>query len=67
MLNNYNSNWKKVLGFRNMQEKLEKYLGMSVDILEQNWLTLKYESLPKQECKPNKPFILAASLKQFSD
>ena len=50
-----------------MQEKLEKYLGMSVDILEQNWLTLKYESLPKQECKPNKPFILAASLKQFSD
>ena len=23
-LNNYNSNWKKLLGFRNMQEKLEK-------------------------------------------
>ena len=22
--NNYNSNWKKILGFRNMQEKLEK-------------------------------------------
>ena len=22
--NNYNSNWKKVLGLRNMQEKLEK-------------------------------------------
>ena len=22
--NNYNSNWKKLLGFRNMQEKLEK-------------------------------------------
>ena len=21
--NNYNSNWKKILGFRNMQEKLE--------------------------------------------
>ena len=21
---NYNSNWKKILGFRNMQEKLEK-------------------------------------------
>ena len=24
--NNYNSNWKKVLGFRNMQEKLENIL-----------------------------------------
>jgi hypothetical protein len=22
--NNYNSNWKKILGLRNMQEKLEK-------------------------------------------
>ena len=22
---NYNSNWKNILGFRNMQEKLEKY------------------------------------------
>ena len=27
--NNYNSNWKKLLGFRNMQEKLEKYIYSS--------------------------------------
>ena len=24
--NNYNANWKKLLGFRNIQEKLEKLL-----------------------------------------
>ena len=23
----YNSNWKKILGFRNMQEKLEKIIA----------------------------------------
>ena len=24
---NFNSNWKKLLGFKNLQEKLEKYLS----------------------------------------
>ena len=28
--NNYNSNWKKILGFRNMQEKLEKILEQAI-------------------------------------
>ena len=27
--NNYNSNWKKILGFRNLQEKLEKVFSHS--------------------------------------
>jgi len=32
-----NSNWKKLLGFRNLQEKLEKYVSQrSVDILNIN-------------------------------
>ena len=25
--NNYNSNWKKILGFRNLQEKLENIIS----------------------------------------
>jgi hypothetical protein len=29
-LKNHNSNWKKILGFRNMQEKLEKVLTVKV-------------------------------------
>ena len=28
-MNNWNSNWKKLLGFRNMQEKIEKYVFLS--------------------------------------
>jgi hypothetical protein len=28
--NNYNSKWKKILGFRNMQEKLEKVIFIRV-------------------------------------
>ena len=27
---NYNSNWKKSLGFRNMQENLEMYISIGV-------------------------------------
>ena len=27
--NNYNSNWKKILGFRNMQEKLDLFFFFS--------------------------------------
>ena len=30
--NNYNSNWKKLLGFRNMQEKLEKKISLLIFI-----------------------------------
>ena len=36
--NNYNSNWKKLLGFRNMQEKLEN------DFYEKFWLVLIHTS-----------------------
>ena len=27
---NYNSSWKKLLGFRNLQEKLEKYIFINL-------------------------------------
>ena len=37
--NNYNSNWKKLLGFRNLQEKLENIVSW-----EQTKLMTKFET-----------------------
>ena len=31
--NNKNSNWKKILGFRNMQEKLESVAYMKINLI----------------------------------
>ena len=36
-----NSNWKKLLGFRNMQEKLEKGFGMMGNLFFHVWTTLQ--------------------------
>ena len=32
--NNKNSNWKKLLGFRNMQEKLENIITFKIEIFK---------------------------------
>ena len=39
--NNYNPNWKKLLGFRNLQEKLENifitFISKAIKIVKINW------------------------------
>ena len=39
VLNNYNSNWKKLLGFRNLQEKLENIPYILEGTIKEFWDT----------------------------
>ena len=55
--NNYNSIWKKLLGFRNMQEKLEKK-ELSGKTLWLDWTWLCYHFINYE--LPDKKFTTAA-------
>ena len=46
---NLNSNWKKLLGFRNIQEKLEKIFFVYFEMAKKNLKFLRHESVSKQK------------------
>ena len=52
--NNYNSNWKKLLGFRNMQEKLEK----KDTLLRQKKFPASFETLKYAHMKEEQSLML---------